>query len=308
MMKRTATIVVFSVFATAGLAAAELADHACHRTSKNARKACRNGAEGDYWNAVGMCNNVANDAARSQCKSDASDTWTDAKQECGDQFDARESLCESLGQAPYDPAIVPANFLTPEQTAASPNPFFPLVPGTKWVYESDSERNTVTVTSSTREILGVVAIEVHDVVADKDSGETTEDTLDWFAEDVDGNVWYLGENSKELEDGLVVSLEGSWTAGVDGAKPGIVMKATPAVGDAYRQEFLLQTAEDAAAVESTTASATTPAASCDHDCLLTQDSTPLEPDVVERKFYKRGVGMILETDGGERSELVSFSR
>src|SRR6185369_9184112 len=115
----------------------------------------------------------------------------------------------------------------------------PLVPGTTFVYEGQTAdgfgHDEFAVTHNTKVILGVTCVEVHDVATL--DGDVVEDTLDWFAQDNAGNVWYFGENSKQLEDGLVVGVEGSWTAGIDGAKPGIVMEAAPAVGDVYRQEF-----------------------------------------------------------------------
>ena len=113
------------------------------------------------------------------------------------------------------------------------------------------------------------------------------------------------------EDGELVSIDGSWTAGVEFAKPGIVMKRNPAIGDVYRQEFALGEAEDAGKVLSLTASAVVlpPGASCDNDCLKTKDFSPLEPDADERKYYKPGVGLILEVnrETGERVELVDYS-
>ena len=157
----------------------------------------------------------------------------------------------------------------------------------------------------TETILGVECTVVRDTVTV--DGELVEDTLDWFAQDRNGNVWYFGEISKSFEDGDLVSLDGSWRAGVDGAKPGIVMKAHPAVGDVYRQEFLLGVAEDYARVVSLSGDATVPAASCTN-CLVTGDFVPLEPDADERKFYKRGVGLILEVDRttGDRVELIEY--
>ena len=141
-------------------------------------------------------------------------------------------------------------------------------------------------------------------------GGLIEDTDDYFTQDVDGNVWYFGELSKGFENGDLASLEGSWRAGVDGALPGIIMKATPAVGDTYRQEFAFGDAEDAAEVLSLTGSATTPGASCAGTCIVTRDFTPIEPDAAEQKYYAPGVGLILElgVETGERVELTSFTR
>jgi hypothetical protein len=288
----------------AGLAA----QNACHQTSDAGRTACEHGAQDDYWIAVGTCDNLSRDAARKRCLADANGTLDEAKNECSDQFAAHEDLCADLGQAPYDPLIKPSNFLSREQTAAHPNPYFPLVPGTQWVYQGGGETITVTVTDETREFLGVTATEVTDVVVDAE-GEPVEDTLDWFAQDTSGNVWYFGELSKGFENGELVGIEGSWKAGADGAKPGIIMKAAPAAGNVYRQEFALGTAEDAAEVLSTTGSESVPAASCSGNCVVTRDFTPLEPGVDENKYYAPGVGLILEVDPltGDRTELVSVS-
>src|SRR5207249_2353307 len=118
------------------------------------------------------------------------------------------------------------------------------------------ETNVVFATHNTKVILGVTCIEVHDTVTL--NGELTEDTLDWFAQDKQTNVWYFGENTKQLEGGLVVGLEGAFTSGVDGAKPGIVMEGNPKVGDFYRQEFSLGEAEDQAEVVSLNESVTVP--------------------------------------------------
>src|SRR5262245_57280172 len=188
-----------------------------------------------------------------------------------------------------------------------PIPLYPLEPGTTGTYVGGGETDTVTVTNETRLIAGVTCIVVHDTVSA--GGAVTEDTEDFFAQDVDGNVWYFGELSQEFENGELTSLEGSWRAGVDGASPGIIMRAMPAVGDTYRQEFAFGNAEDAAEVQSTTGSATVPATSCAGTCLVTREFTPLEPDADEQKYYAPGIGMILEveTATGVRNELVSFT-
>src|SRR5262249_40103866 len=126
------------------------------------------------------------------------------------------------------------------------NPYFPLVPGTTFIYEGQTpdgfEHDEFAVTHNTRTILGVTCIEVHDSV--RTDGKLTEDTLDWFAQDVEGNVWYFGENTHELVDGLITTIDGTFMAGENGAKPGVIMKAHPLIGDFYRQEADLDNAED----------------------------------------------------------------
>lgn len=193
------------------------------------------------------------------------------------------------------------------------NPYWPMAPGTRWVYrESDGrggeQKVVVTVKVRTRRILGIDATVVRDVVTEQ--GEPIEDTFDWFAQDACGNVWYLGERSKEYENGKVVSTEGSWEAGIDGAQAGVVMPAEPAAGLSYRQEHYAGHAEDAAQVLSLEERAQVPVESF-RDVLLTKDFTPLEPRVLEYKLYARGVGpvLVLGVSGGSaREELVRVVR
>ena len=111
----------------------------------------------------------------------------------------------------------------------------------------------------------------------------------------DGNVWYFGENTHELEDGLISTIAGTFMAGVNGDKPGIVMKAHPAIGDFYRQEFSLENAEDFAETLSVAENVTVRAGTF-HNCLKSQETTPLETDLLEHKFYAPGVGNVLTVD------------
>jgi hypothetical protein len=206
----------------------------------------------------------------------------------------------------YAPAIDAANFVD-----SVDNPYFPLVPGTRWVYEGTSEgeveRTEVEVLDERREIEGISAVVVRDTVYIDD--EMVEDTHDWFAQDSEGNVWYLGEDSHEYENGQDVGTSGSWEYGVDGALPGIVMPAEPAVGDAYRQEYYPGEAEDMGEILEVGISHSIALGDYD-DVVVTEDWNPLEPDVVEHKWYARDVGMIAEAavaGGDERAELVEFA-
>jgi hypothetical protein len=208
-----------------------------------------------------------------------------------------------------DPVELDPSEFTPEID----NAFWPMAPGTHWSYrETDGDgreqRVQVTVLDETREIMGIEARVVHDVVTE--DGELVEDTFDWYAQDGNGNVWYLGEETREYEDGKLTTTAGSWEAGVDGALPGVIVPATPEVGMAYRQEYYAGEAEDAAEVLSLSERAEVPFGSF-RDVLLTKDFTPLEPDVLEYKLYARGVGpvLVLGVSGGSgREELVAFSR
>ena len=177
------------------------------------------------------------------------------------------------------------------------NRYFPLRPGTRFVYvgteDGEPERIVADVTHRQKTILGVKVVVVLDRVFL--AGTLKEKTLDWYAQDKHGNVWYLGEDSKEYEDGKVVSTAGSWEAGKDGARAGIIMLAHPHAGQIYQQEFASGVAEDMAQVLSLHASASVPYGSFRH-CLKTAETTPLEPGAKEIKLYCRGVGFVKGDD------------
>jgi hypothetical protein len=208
----------------------------------------------------------------------------------------------------YAPRIDPAAF-----TSTVDNAYFPLPRGARWEYREVSkdgvETTVVEVTSRTRTIMGVPCVEVRDTV--RLDGEVIEDTLDWYAQHGDGTVWYFGEDTKEYENGKVTSTEGTWEAGVDGAFPGIVMPALPRVGDRYRQEYYRGQAEDLAEVLAVAERAVQVPTGSYADVVMTSDTTPLEPDLREQKYYARGVGPVLTVNvggGGSRDELVRFTR
>lgn len=278
--------------------------NSCPRTLHAALRSCQAGSRSDYWLAVGRCANLPDPESVKACRQQALTDRGDELQTCRDQRDARRAVCGRLGAAPYTPAIDPENFVT-----TIDNPYFPLPPGKTFIYEGDTseghEHEEFAVTRNTKMIRGVTCVEVHDTV--HLDGDLTEDTLDWFAQDRDGNVWYFGENSKQLAGGLVLGVEGSWIGGVDGAEPGIVMEAHPAMGDFYRQEYLLGVAEDNAEVISFTDSVMVPLSPDPFsNCLKTEETSPLEPDARENKYYAATVGNILTVDlvTGDRSELT----
>src|SRR5580765_5367193 len=269
---------------------ATAAANPCASFSGQMLSSCRAGVQSDYQLALAICSNVTDRGAQRQCQRDAAAAQSEASGTCNDQYDARVATCRVLGGGAYDPDLRPSRFVE-----GVDNPYFPLVPGTTSTYTvaSTGEIDVVTVTHNTRDIGGVTCIEVHDVSTV--NGEVAEDTLDWFAQDRDGNVWYFGEATTQREGGIVVGIEGSWMSGVDGAKAGIIMEAVPHVGDAYRQEFLPDTAEDLGVILSRNASASVPAGSFS-GCVQTRDTSDLEPGTVEQKFYAAGVGSVLEID------------
>lgn len=288
------------IFNLVNVAAAARPTNFCLLASAASDRSCQAGAQSDYWLALAKCDNLSKAVDRKACQQQAQADLNDAQLSCDEQDDAHDAVCQQLGGAPYDPVINPAKF-----SATITNQYLPMTPGTIFVYESNfGEHNEVAVTNNTKHILGADCREVRDTV--KVNGDLTEDTLDWFCQDADGNVWYFGENAKQITDGLIVGVEGSWTGGIDGAKPGIAMKAHPAVGDVYRQEYLPGVAEDMGEVLSLTESVTVPFGSFSN-CLKTKDTLPLEPGAVEHKFYCPGVGLVRTVDlsTGETSDLIS---
>ena len=293
---------------------------ACSKTASAAFFACQHEVKDDYWIAKGNCYNSAENPR--QCFQDAEDAYEEAKAECQDQLEARQELCEELGEAPYDPIkdLKPKFVKSDEITG---NQYFPLVPGYKWTYETTDDGDvTETIVVEVLEdetvtIEGVECVVVRDIVYEgksTDAEDIIEDTYDWYAQDEKGNVWYFGERTlaredceePDCEDVYLLVNDGSWIAGVENAKPGIIMFAHPEeeVGSVYRHEFFLGDAEDIGEVVSID----------ENDGVLqTKDYTPIEPDVYENKYYAPGVGVIKEEafeDGiatGEEVELVDFT-
>lgn len=222
---------------------------------------------------------------------------------CGDDDRSSSPVIDSGDGGAYAPRIDPADFVD-----VIDNPYLPMPVGAHWRYvgESDGEIETIeiTVTGDRETVMGIPAFVVRDTVTV--GGELVEDTYDWFAQDTTGNVWYLGEDVRDYEDGRIVSTAGSWRAGVDGAQPGIVMPAAPAVGDVYRQEYYPDEAEDMMEIVAVGTRLTVGGHSFD-DVVTTRDWSPLEPETVEQKAYARGVGKVREatTAGGDEfAELV----
>ena len=300
---------------------------ACDQTSEAALTACQFAAKEDYNLALGKCENVS-ERKQDKCEADAKKEFYSALEECDEQFEARQDVCEEIGPEPYLPrGIKSFRFID----APDGNNYFPLpLTPTTYRYKSyDDDEITETivvkVTNATREILGVTCRVVQDTVYDGDAEALKiEDTFDWYAEDADGNTWYFGEISQNFnEEGILENIDGSWTAGLEGAKPGIIMYDDPLAheGETYRQEFALSEAEDVATIvrilskgEFATEVGYTdaddvPEVFGDGPFLHTQDFTPLEPGVLEDKYYAHGVGMVLEVnpETGERVELVEMT-
>jgi hypothetical protein len=195
------------------------------------------------------------------------------------------------------------------------NPWFPLPPGRTLIYTGKEggkpAQDVFRVTHKTKVIAGVRTVIVDDRVIH--GGRVTERTHDFYAQDKAGTVWYLGEATAELDaKGKVKSTEGSFEAGKNGAKGGIFMPPNPQVGQSFKQEDFKRHAEDRFSILSLAASVTTPAASSTQ-AMLTQETTPLEPGIVDHKYYVQGIGTVLEDTvqgvppGSERLELTSVN-
>ena len=207
----------------------------------------------------------------------------------------------------YAPKIDPANFVPKVE-----NPYLPFKPGTRFHYEgvrgTTPQTDNEVVLRKTKRVLGIRCTIVRDTVSEH--GHAVELTFDWYAQDRDGNVWYMGENSLELSHGRFVRASDSWRSGVNGAKPGIIMPGHPRAGEQYRQEYYPPgDALDEARVVGIGGSVTVPYGTFERP-LVTLERSPLEPQT-EKKYYVRGVGEVKEKvvkGHHEQFELVSVTR
>lgn len=308
-------------------------DNACEVTAKIMHQACRNDVRDDYLTTTANCINISSRSERRACFREARAVRAEERRFCREVEDAREEACEILGEDRYDPdpLLDPGiEFIHPDQVPDiyAPNPFVSVVAGHTYVLkagEEGEETVVVHVTGDTREILGVECRVVVDVVVEEsDEGggvyeyEAVEVTDDWFAQDSFSNVYYCGEIARNFEDGVLRDLDGSFEAGLDFAKSGVIIRnAFPGLGIAHRQEFSLGEAEDIiqylddAAVPSDDEGGDNELFPCAPGvCLKTFDFAALDPEATEFKYYKPGIGFVLAVameDGeitGEREELV----
>lgn len=320
-----AATVLGSANATAAGVGAGPGDGACARTANLQSWACTAEAFDDFYAAKAHCENAASPAERQECLADARAEVGEAQALCGEQRAARRELCEELGGGRYDPNFDPALFQTDFASPSATNPYFPLAIGNEWeLSDGESETVTIRVLDATKQIEGVTCIVVNDLV--RVDGIPLEDTDDWFGQRLDGTVDYCGESVRDFatfagddpQEPELVDIGGSFKHGRDGALAGTQMLAVPVEGAVYRQEWALGEAEDAARILSTgyghgedeDLDLHVPEALadlfCDDDCLVVEEFSPLEPDAIARKYYARGVGLILEVkpESGDVVELV----
>lgn len=250
--------------------------------------------------------------ATSACGADA----TAVKATAGKDKNSGASAREGAGSGGLPQGSEPVKLDPKDFSINIDNPYWPMSPGSRWVYSETDTKGTkqkvvVEVTDKTKMIAnGIEARVVRDTATE--NGKITEQTDDWYAQDKAGNVWYLGENTAEYENGKVTTRAGSFEASVDGAQPGIAMPANPEPGMTYRQEYYKGQAEDKGAVVTVgDEQVLVPFGFFDKDVLMTRDLVPTEPKVQELKFYAPGVGQLLSIHAdspGGRAELVSYSR
>lgn len=304
---------------------------ACERTAGKMFNACLHDTRDDLNETIANCLNIANSRERKECRLDAREARKEEVETCYDIRDARINACEVLDEERYalDPLLDPAlAFIDPDEVPGTypVNPYVSVASGHTYVLragEEGEETVVVHVTDESREILGIACRIVVDIVVEvaEEDGEieyeAVEVTDDWFAQDMTGDVFYCGEVARNFEDGILRDLDGSFEAGIDFAKSGVLIRAFPMSGEAHRQEFALGEAEDIvqyvdlATAPTAEEGGDNPAFPCSPDlCLKTFDFAPLEPESTEFKYYLPGTGFVLAAameDGeltGEREELV----
>ncbi|MGI9265189.1 MAG: hypothetical protein ACR2QU_09670 [Gammaproteobacteria bacterium] len=311
---------------------AQTTEH-CTITAKNAAKGCRADVDEEYWIGLGNCQNLASYAERGDCRAEVELIQEEDTEECTAIRDARYDACDLLGQDRVsDPLEDPnINFVDPDgiPDVWPVNPYVSLAVGHTYVLQAGEdfeETVVVTVTDEIREINGVDCRVVVDavVIAEEDdeepgtiSYEPEEITEDYFAQSETGDVYYCGETSENYEDGHLTDLDGSFISGVEFAKAGLLMRVAPQVGDADRQEWFLDEAEDIseyvdlAGIPSDDEGGENENFPCaPGGCLKTFETAPIDPEDTEFKYYISGVGFVLATameDGeftGEREELL----
>ena len=324
MMKAAPIALVAGALATT-TTVAQAQDNVCSKSAHRMYLSCRADLEDELFEARTRCLNIADPDDGQACREESMDDYFENWDLCRDQLVARRELCAEVGEAPYDMSDfwVQDNFVDPDDigSAVTPNPWLDLSVGRSSTFYGAEETIAVEVTGETKLIEGVRCRTVTDLVTD--DGKTVEDTGDWYARDLEGNVWYCGEiainyefyEGDDPEEAEVVDIDGSWKAFRDGAQPGILLHASPEPGTTYRQEVAWGEAEDVASVltvsadgllegdecedeETTRAVADYLDTMCDGDCLVTLEYSPIEPGVSAQKYYAPGEVILAEVEDG----------
>lgn len=303
----------------------DLSSHACTTHAKLLRRACLADRAEELLIHRADCLYVTPEEDQAECLDDAREAAAEKREECWEVFEARRDVCDLVGEERFVPELDPADFVDPNDIGGivDPNPYWPLTAGHTHVILGEGEVTVVAVTDEVREIGGLPCRVLRDLVFEEvdDEGdveyEAVEVTQDWYAQHVDGDVIYCGENTYEIEDGLIDNTGGSFANGTDRARAGFLLRAFPVIGEGDRQEMASDEAEDyveyvsLAATPSEDEGGDVAAFPCDGDCLQTFEVNPREPGQAEYKYYLPGTGFVLasklDEDGeptGEREEVT----
>ena len=311
--------------AGSGARAATVSAGYCSQTAELLAGACEHERQDDYLRAAAVCTNESDTGDRADCFAEAEAARGEAGQLCDEQAEGRMDACQALGEDRYDPEFEPGDFEKDYKKLATTNAYFPLGVGNRWEYRGGVEVNTVEVLPRTKLVDEVPCVVLRDRVW-KD-GDLVEDTDDWFAQARDGSVWYCGEEVKDFESFKgdaprlpeLISIDGSFKAGRDGDKPGIIFLASPRAGEVYQEEFSLGHAEDMTEVLSITYGVghdrdldrfvprQLVRRLCANDCVVTRNTSKLEPGTFALKYFAPGIGFFLEVqpEGHEVLQLVN---
>lgn len=297
---------------------------ACSNHARLLRHACYADRMDDYLVHEADCLYVVSEEDQAECSQEAREEAAEKTEECQEVYAARLEICELVGETRFDLEFDPDEFVDPNQIGASvdPNPYWPLTAGHTHVVVADGEIAVVTATDEVREVGGLPCRVVRDLVFEQSAQarggveyEAVEVTQDWYAQHINGDVIYCGENTYEIEDGLVDNTDGSFANGSERARAGFLVRAFPGIGDGDRQEMASDEAEDFVRYESLNATPSVDeggdnaAFPCQGGCLQTYELNPHDPGDAEFKYYLPGTGFVLATKleddepTGEREEV-----
>jgi hypothetical protein len=318
----------FSVGALTLIAGLAIPDRAaaqnfCSRTAEFLNDACRNEIDARFFVARAVCVNVSDRGERSLCDRQARAARTRGRRTCRLQWTLRRDVCDLLGQDRFDPVFDPASFETDFSNLPNPNEFFPLAIGNASRFEDEEGRvRIVEVLGETRLVDGVTCVVVNEQLFQE--GDLVEDTLGSFAQARDGAVWRCGEEVRGFAsfDGddpqrpELVRIDGSFRAGFDGARPGIVLRSSPVEGDTFFEAFALGSAERVVEILSTDFSSGSDddfdrfvpsrlaSLLCDAgDCVVTRNFSLLDPGLETLRFFAPDIGLFLEVNPETRESM-----
>jgi hypothetical protein len=299
---------------------------ACTAHADLLRRACRADRMDDYLVHLADCVYVTSEAGEQECRAEARAEAAEKSEECAEVHAARLEVCDLVGQARFDIEFDPGDFVNPNDIGAGvdPNPYWPLTAGHTHVILGDGEVTVVTATDEVRNVGGLPCRVIRDLVFEEgedDDGNTEyeaiEVTQDWYAQHVNRDVMYCGENTYEIEDGLIDNTDGSFANGTDRARAGFLLRGAPIPDNGDRQEMATDEAEDYVRYVSLGASPSAgeggeaAAFPCGGSCLQTFEVNPREPGQAEHKYYLPGTGFVLATKldengnpTGEREEVT----